>query len=104
MSDRLPTEIVQHDKLGRTTHSFPVFAGAPQYLPRATNRGDYEKRVGADGQELISGACAACGAMVRPTDHHVIRYSEHIDERGGIFHAACAPTGAQWFGVGEKEE
>jgi hypothetical protein len=56
--------------------------------------GDYE--VTSCGRE---GLCAACLTYVMPTHNSVIRYSELPNERGGIFHTRCAPTGPQWFGV-----
>lgn len=63
--------------------------------------GDYEQRV-EGGVVLTEGACAGCGARVSPTDAHLIRYSTNIDERGGIFHTQCRPTGAQWYGLGDE--
>jgi hypothetical protein len=67
--------------------------------------GDHEVRIDGD-RRVVSGECAACGGKVEETDASVVRFAT-TSERGGIFHVACQPTGAQWYALedqGEGEE
>ena len=59
--------------------------------------GDYET-MGVGDQRVITGTCAGCLGDVSGGDAYVIRYSLK-GERGGIFHRACAPKGAQWYAL-----
>lgn len=73
-----------------------------RYLLRANlratlNPGDHERK----GGRAYEGRCAACGDGVLEDEARVIRY--HPTQPGGIFHHRCAPTGPQWYGIGEGE-
>lgn len=85
------------DERGETT-VWPVFTSAPQYLPADSRPGEYEKRIGEDGQELLSGICASCAERVEEGAPYMIRYHDTI-KPGGIFHTRCAPTDPAWYGV-----
>jgi hypothetical protein len=60
--------------------------------------GDYEVQ-GEGAERTVTGDCAGCGLLVKPGEPHRILY--HPPERGGIFHAACAPTGRSGTGSGK---
>jgi hypothetical protein len=60
--------------------------------------GDYEKK----GEQGYEGLCACCGKRVTPNDPSVVLYS-YDGLRGGLFFSAHAPTGPQWYGIGEGE-
>jgi hypothetical protein len=62
--------------------------------------GDYEVQ-GEGAERTVTGDCAGCGLLVKPGEPHRILY--HPPERGGIFHAACAPTSPEWYGLSGDE-
>lgn len=61
-----------------------------------TPPGDQEVRIEGD-RRLVSGECAAGDGAVREDEASVVRF--HPTERGGLFHARCAPTDPAWYAL-----
>jgi hypothetical protein len=66
--------------------------------------GSWEKRVGADGKDIVNGLCAGCADLVNAGEEFVVLH--HPTVRGGIFHARCSPSrqDGRWYGVGGDDE
>lgn len=62
-------------------------------------RGDYSVRTDPEtGGPLHSGRCAGCGEWIEEREPSLVRYA-YNGTKGGIFHARCAPSGADWYTI-----